>query len=204
MNQRTLHTVEDIKRDLERQGKSIADLARELGLRPMIVYDLLGGRTCGTRGESFEAAKRLGLVGPEEDTADSRSPNPWPENDMQASRPLDCLLGLPHVDALSMNDGQIEPNPAPGVNVFRYSSLTITLHHTAHGVPPLLKLVRTLQSMPCVFRMPGPTDTITLRRADDGQAKPDGPCCLRFRIAENPDCEHCPLNTTSSNISEQR
>lgn len=23
-------------------------------------------------------------------------------------------------------------------------------------------------------------------------------------IAENPDCEHCPLNTTSSNISEQR
>ena len=61
MEQKTLHTAEDIKRDLERRGKSIADLARELGLRPMVVYDLLCGRTYGTRGESHRAAVLLGL-----------------------------------------------------------------------------------------------------------------------------------------------
>lgn len=57
----SIRTAEDIKRDLERRGKSIADLARELGLRPMIVYDLLGGRIRGTRGESHRAAVLLGL-----------------------------------------------------------------------------------------------------------------------------------------------
>lgn len=57
----SIRTAEEIKRDLERRGKSIADLARELGLRPMIVYDLLCGRTYGTRGESHRAAVLLGL-----------------------------------------------------------------------------------------------------------------------------------------------
>lgn len=57
----SIRTAEEIKRDLERRGKTIADLARELGLRPMIVYDLLCGRTYGTRGESHRAAVLLGL-----------------------------------------------------------------------------------------------------------------------------------------------
>lgn len=57
----SIRTAEEIKRDLERRGKSIADLARELGLRPMTVYNLLGGRTYGSRGESHRAAVLLGL-----------------------------------------------------------------------------------------------------------------------------------------------
>ncbi len=57
----SIRTAEEIKRDLERRGKTIADLARELGLRPMVVYDLLCGRTYGTRGESHRAAVLLGL-----------------------------------------------------------------------------------------------------------------------------------------------
>lgn len=61
MEQKTLHTAEEIKRDLERQGRSIADLARSNGLRPSVVYDLLGGRIRGTRGESHRAAVLLGL-----------------------------------------------------------------------------------------------------------------------------------------------
>ncbi len=57
----TIRTAEEIKRDLEREGRSIADLARSNGLRPSVVYDLLGGRIRGTRGESHRAAVLLGL-----------------------------------------------------------------------------------------------------------------------------------------------
>lgn len=57
----SIRTAEEIKRDLERQGRSIADLARSNGLRPSVVYDLLGGRIRGTRGESHRAAVLLGL-----------------------------------------------------------------------------------------------------------------------------------------------
>lgn len=193
----SIRTAEEIKRDLERRGKTIADLARELGLRPMIVYDLLCGRTYGTRGESYEAAKALGLISGEDDATGSQ-PTPQTVSIVHTSHPLACLLGLPHVDALSMDDGQIAPHPVPGVNGFEYSSLTITLHHTAHGVAPLLELVRTLQSLPCVCRVPDLPDSFTLRRADDGQVTPDGPCCLRFRMVETPACDRCPLHTTPS------
>ena len=57
----SIRTAEEIKRELERQGRSIADLARSNGLRPSVVYDLLGGRIRGTRGESHRAAVLLGL-----------------------------------------------------------------------------------------------------------------------------------------------
>ena len=57
----SIRTAEEIKRELERQGRSIADLARSNALRPSVVYDLLGGRIRGTRGESHRAAVLLGL-----------------------------------------------------------------------------------------------------------------------------------------------
>ena len=57
----TIRTVDDIKRELVREGRSIAELARSKGLRPATVYDLLGGRVCGSRGESHRAAVLLGL-----------------------------------------------------------------------------------------------------------------------------------------------
>lgn len=112
MNHKTLRTPEEIKRDLARQGKTIADLARELGLRTMIVYDLLRGRTYGTRGESYEAAKALGLISGEDDATGSQ-PTPQTVSIVHTSHPLACLLGLPHVDALSMDDGQIAPTRSP-------------------------------------------------------------------------------------------
>lgn len=190
----TPNTADELKLRLARQGRSIADLARELGLMPSVVYALLGGRVNGTRGKCRAAALALGLIRPGEGSA---SPAPSPELDRErcTSRPLICLLELPHVDELVMDDGQITPH-APSLGGFAYSSQVVTLHHTAHGADPLTELVRTLQSLPCVQRVPFLSDSFTLRLSADGQAAPNGPCYLRFRIVESPACECCPLNAT--------
>lgn len=54
-------TAKEIKKELARKGLTIADLAREYGLRLPVVYDLLNERRYGTRGESYRAAVVLGL-----------------------------------------------------------------------------------------------------------------------------------------------
>lgn len=54
-------TAKEIKEELARKGKTIADLSREHGLRLSVVYDLIYGRTQGARGESHRAAVILGL-----------------------------------------------------------------------------------------------------------------------------------------------
>lgn len=54
-------TAKEIKEELARKGRSIADLAQEYGLKANTVYNLLSGRLAGTRGESHRAAVILGL-----------------------------------------------------------------------------------------------------------------------------------------------
>lgn len=54
-------TAKEIKEELARKGLTIADLAREYGLRLPVVYDLLNGKRYGTRGECYRAAVILGL-----------------------------------------------------------------------------------------------------------------------------------------------
>ena len=54
-------TAKEIKEELARKGLTIADLAREYGLRLPVVYDLLNGKRYGTRGECHRAAVILGL-----------------------------------------------------------------------------------------------------------------------------------------------
>lgn len=56
-----VRTREEIKRELERKGQSIAGLARSLGLKPKSVYALLEGVHYGNYGESHRAAVLLGL-----------------------------------------------------------------------------------------------------------------------------------------------
>lgn len=57
----SMKTVEDVKEDLYRRGKSVPDVAREIGVSPRIVYELLRGRIKGRRGQAHKAAVLLGL-----------------------------------------------------------------------------------------------------------------------------------------------
>lgn len=57
----SMKTVEDVKEDLYRRGKSVPELAKELGVSPRIVYELLRGRIKGRRGQAHRAAVLLGL-----------------------------------------------------------------------------------------------------------------------------------------------
>ena len=54
-------TIEEVKRDLERHGKSVPQVARDIGVSPRIVYELLRGRIKGRRGQAHRAAVSLGL-----------------------------------------------------------------------------------------------------------------------------------------------
>lgn len=54
-------TAEEVVKDLNRRGKSIPSVAREIGVSPGIVYALLQGRVIGRRGASHRAAVLLGL-----------------------------------------------------------------------------------------------------------------------------------------------
>lgn len=54
-------TIEEVSADFSRRGLSVADWARENGVRPMVVYDLLQGRSAGKRGQSHRAAVLLGI-----------------------------------------------------------------------------------------------------------------------------------------------
>lgn len=54
-------TIKEVNEDLSRRGLSVAEWARKHGVRPMVVYDLLQGRSAGKRGESHRAAVLLGI-----------------------------------------------------------------------------------------------------------------------------------------------
>ncbi|HVJ39389.1 MAG TPA: DNA-binding protein [Stenotrophomonas sp.] len=56
-----LKTPEQVRQELEDQGVSIADFARQHGLNPTTVYHVLDGSHKGRRGEAHRAAVALGL-----------------------------------------------------------------------------------------------------------------------------------------------
>lgn len=57
----SIKTVDDVKDDLYRRGKSVPEVAKEIGVSPRIVYELLRGRIKGRRGQAHRAAVLLGL-----------------------------------------------------------------------------------------------------------------------------------------------
>ncbi len=58
---RKTRSIQDVSAEFQRRGKSIAAWAREHGLNPMVVYDLMQGRSAGKRGEAHRAAVLLGI-----------------------------------------------------------------------------------------------------------------------------------------------
>lgn len=61
MNMHSTRTIEEVKQDLDRRGKSVREWAREHGISESIVYALLHGRFKGRRGQAHKAAVLLGL-----------------------------------------------------------------------------------------------------------------------------------------------
>ena len=61
MKNKKIRTPDEVRRDFCRQGISIASWARNNGLSPRHVYDVLGGRNKGLFGESHRAAVLLGI-----------------------------------------------------------------------------------------------------------------------------------------------
>ena len=58
---RSTKTVDEVRADLDRRGKSIREWAREHGISDRIVYAVLHGRFKGRRGQAHKAAVLLGL-----------------------------------------------------------------------------------------------------------------------------------------------
>ncbi|MCB6542310.1 hypothetical protein SDC9_60333 [bioreactor metagenome] len=58
---RNIRTIQEVSADFQQRGKSVAEWAREHGLRPGVVYDLMLGRSAGKRGEAHRAAVLLGI-----------------------------------------------------------------------------------------------------------------------------------------------
>lgn len=56
-----LRTPDEVRRDFETRGMSVATWARRHGYSPFGVYDVLLGRTKGLRGESHNIAVALGI-----------------------------------------------------------------------------------------------------------------------------------------------
>lgn len=56
-----VRTIEDVRRELDRRGKSVREWAREHGISDRIVYEVLRGRLKGRRGQTHKAAVLLGL-----------------------------------------------------------------------------------------------------------------------------------------------
>lgn len=56
-----IKTPEQIKAEFERKGLSLSAWARQHGLRPAVVFDLLSGRQVGRYGQAHKAAVLLGL-----------------------------------------------------------------------------------------------------------------------------------------------
>jgi gp16 family phage-associated protein len=58
---RLTKTLDEVRADLDRRGKSVRDWAREHGVSDRIVYELLRGRLKGRRGQTHKVAVLLGL-----------------------------------------------------------------------------------------------------------------------------------------------
>jgi len=58
---KNVKTAEEVRTDLYRRGKSIRDVAREIGVSERIVFELLRGRIKGRRGQAHRAAVLLGM-----------------------------------------------------------------------------------------------------------------------------------------------
>jgi len=58
---KAMKTRDEVKADLYRRGKSVPEVAREIGVSSRIVYELLRGRIKGRRGQAHRAAVLLGL-----------------------------------------------------------------------------------------------------------------------------------------------
>lgn len=56
-----MKTPETIKAELAQQGRSTADLARQLGFKPIELYKVLNGFTKCKRGKGFRIAVALGM-----------------------------------------------------------------------------------------------------------------------------------------------
>lgn len=57
----TVKTIEEVRKEFDRKGISFGEWARQNGIRPGAVYDLLNGRQVGRRGQSHKVAVMLGL-----------------------------------------------------------------------------------------------------------------------------------------------
>jgi gp16 family phage-associated protein len=54
-------SIEEIRKDFERRGKTFRDWAREHGVSDRIVYGVIHGRFKGRRGQAHRVAVLLGL-----------------------------------------------------------------------------------------------------------------------------------------------
>lgn len=54
-------TSDEVRAEIERRGKTIREVAKEIGVNERIVYELLRGRFKGRRGQAHKAAVLLGL-----------------------------------------------------------------------------------------------------------------------------------------------
>ena len=61
MKNKKIRTPDEVRREFRHRGISIASWARENGISPRHVYDVLGGRNKGLFGESHRAAVLLGI-----------------------------------------------------------------------------------------------------------------------------------------------
>jgi len=58
---RNVKTAEEVRADLVRRGKSVRQVAKEIGVSERIIFDLLRGRIKGRRGQAHRAAVLLGM-----------------------------------------------------------------------------------------------------------------------------------------------
>ncbi|WP_301668475.1 DNA-binding protein [Neisseria basseii] len=56
-----LITVEKLKENFKKEGKTLASWARENGYQPREVYLVVGGQNKAKYGKGFEIARKLGL-----------------------------------------------------------------------------------------------------------------------------------------------
>lgn len=56
-----MKSIKQVKDDFKDNGVNISRWAIEHGFTPAVVFDLLAGRTKGSRGQAFDAAVKLGL-----------------------------------------------------------------------------------------------------------------------------------------------
>jgi gp16 family phage-associated protein len=54
-------TAKEVRADLVRRGKSVRQVAKEIGVSERIIFDLLRGRIKGRRGQAHRAAVLLGM-----------------------------------------------------------------------------------------------------------------------------------------------